>query len=119
VARQLFHKLAKRLDQQIVQSTAIEACNKSLHHAMDSLHCKKRCHMLPAPNNNFVQLADVLEVQRAMGVIPDSESDSDDEIKAKFENGGNSFIENYIIVHYNESKSENWKNNRNIHNHNV
>jgi hypothetical protein len=74
VARQLFHKLAKELDQQIVQSTAIKARNKSLQHAINSLRPKKRCRVLPAPNNDFVQLADVLQVRRAMGVIPDSES---------------------------------------------
>jgi hypothetical protein len=48
--------------------------------------------VLPAPNNDFVQLADVLQVRRAMGVIPDSESDGD-EVKAESENGGNSVIE--------------------------
>jgi hypothetical protein len=107
VARQLFHKLAKGLDQQIVQSTAIEARNKSLQHAMGSLRPKKRHRMLPAPNNDFVQLADVLQVRKAMGVIPDSESDGDDEVKTESENDGNNVIKDCIIVHYNESESEN------------
>jgi hypothetical protein len=62
--------------------------------------------VLPAPNNDFVQLADVLQVRRAMGMIPDSESDDDDEMKAKSENGGNSVIKDCIIIHYNESESE-------------
>jgi hypothetical protein len=44
-------------------------------------------------------------VTRAMGVIPDSESDGD-EVKAESENDGNSVIEDYIIVHYNEFESE-------------
>jgi hypothetical protein len=106
MARQLFHKLAKGLDQQIVQSTAIEARNKNLLHAMDSLRPKKRCRVLPAPNNYFIQLADVLQVRGAMGVIPNSESDGDDEVKAESENGGNSVIKDCIIVHYSESESE-------------
>jgi hypothetical protein len=39
-------------------------------------------------------------------VIPDSESDGDDEVKAESENGGNSVIKDCIIVHCSESESE-------------
>jgi hypothetical protein len=58
VARQLFHKLGKGLDQQIVQSTAIEARNESLQHAMDS------CQGFPNRSSHSRQSSGIVAVSR-------------------------------------------------------
>jgi hypothetical protein len=105
VARQLFGKLAKSLDNHILKNTMIEARIEALQHSIDRLRPRKRRRVLPAPNNDFVQLADVLRVRRAMGVIPDSEGEEEEETEEIIKNEDNSVIEDCIEVKDDESGS--------------
>jgi hypothetical protein len=66
VARQLFRKIGKGLDQHIIQNATAETRSNFLQKALDRMKPKKRKRVVPVPDEEFVRMAGVLEVRRSM-----------------------------------------------------
>jgi hypothetical protein len=109
IARQLFRKIGKGLDQHIIQNATAETRSDSLRKASDRMKPKKRKRVVPVPNEEFVRMAGVLEVRRLMPGYMRLEGDGDEEVESEIGN-----IEDYGEGKYrkedrNESGS-NWSN---------
>jgi hypothetical protein len=77
--RLLFRKVGKALDDQIVQLSNTQALNQSLQHIVDKSNSKKRKAVHPAPNEDFVRLADVRRVRRTIEGFAQSSSEESSE----------------------------------------
>jgi hypothetical protein len=104
IARQLFAKLGKGLDAHIINTFSIEARNEFLEQALEKARPKKRKRVLPAPNEEFVRIADVMRIRRSMPgyMVPDS--DGDDEVEVISGNETPEVTEECIIVALMESE---------------
>jgi hypothetical protein len=82
IARQLFAKLDKGLNAHIINIFSIETRNEFLEQALEKTRPKKRKKVLPAPNEKFVRIANVIRIRRSMPgyMVPDSDDNDKVEI---------------------------------------
>jgi hypothetical protein len=104
IARQLFAKLGKGLNTHIINTFSIEARNEFLKQALEKARPKKRKKILPAFNEKFVRIADVIRIRRSMPgyMVPDS--DNDDKVKVISGNKTPEVTKECIIVALMESE---------------
>jgi hypothetical protein len=104
--RLLFRKFGKAFDERIAETSAAKAWKVALQHALERAKPKKRKHVLPAPNEDFVRMADVMKVRRTMSgaVGPNSDDDGNDEVESEIEVGDE--IQDCILAKVNDSLSE-------------
>jgi hypothetical protein len=89
IIRLLFQKFGKVFDEKIAGTSAAKAREVALQHALERAKPKKRKHVLPAPNEDFVRMADVMKVRRTMlgAVGPNSDDGGNDEVESEIEVG--------------------------------
>jgi hypothetical protein len=104
IIRQLFAKLGKGLNAHIINTFSIETRNEFLKQALEKARLKKRKKVLPASNEKFVRIADVIRIQRNIPgyMVPDS--DGDDEVEVISGNKTPEVTEKCIIVALMESE---------------
>jgi hypothetical protein len=102
----LFRKFEKAFDEMITKTSAAKAREVALQHALERAKPKKRKRVLPAPNEDFVRMADVMKVRRTMSgaVGPNSDDDGNDEVESEIEVRDE--IQDCILVKVDDSLSE-------------
>jgi hypothetical protein len=104
--RLLFRKFGKAFDEKIAETSAAKARKVALQHALEKAKPKKRKSVLPAPNEDFVRMADVMKVRRTMSgaVGPNSDDGGNDEVESVIEVGNE--IQDCILVKVDDSLNE-------------
>jgi hypothetical protein len=106
ITRLLFRKFGKAFDEKIAETFVPKAREVALQHVLERTKPKKRKGVLPAPNEDFVRMADVMKVRCTMlgAVGPNSDDDGNDEVEFEIKVGDE--IQDCIMVKMTDSLSE-------------